>query len=141
MKHEQICPSMKSGTYQLRGGRTVHLRHLSVARTYGGLLTGSLKTGSKMVLDALHKQARNVQPFQPPLLVVVPEKLPLADYMWTAELESQKGVRTHDPDFSSHLSVCWFSKDLRESIDCVIASLISSLDWDRNASDYDTTFI
>jgi hypothetical protein len=67
MKHEQICLSMKSGTYQLPGGRTVRLRHLSVARTYGGLLTGSLNTGSKMVLDALHQQARNVQPYQPPL--------------------------------------------------------------------------
>jgi hypothetical protein len=74
-------------------------------------------------------------------MVIVPEKLPLADYMWTAELESQKGVRTRDPDFSSHLSVCWFSKDPRETIDRVMASLISSLDWDRHATDYDATVI
>ena len=132
---------MRSGIYQLRDGRELHLRSLSVTRTYDGMLTGNLKTNSKCILDMLHAQARQIRPPQSSLFVIVPEKLPLPSHMWTAELESQKAVRTNDPDFGSHLSVCWFSEDLYEDIDTAVASQLPFVDWDEHAADYDITFL
>ena len=119
---------MQSGTYRLQDDRKVLLRSVSVARTYGGVLAGSRKTASKMVLEALRAQAESARPPEPPILLIAPERLPLPDYMWTAELELPKGVRTRDPDYGSHLSVSWFSESLVEGIDDVMASLVRSLD-------------
>ena len=116
------------------------MRSLRLTRSYDGMLLGSRKVGGARILKMLQEQARRIKPPQSPLLVITPEKLPLPDYMWTVELESRKAVRTNDPDFSSHLSVCWFSEDLRESIDTVIASHLVSVNWTELATDYDFTF-
>jgi hypothetical protein len=132
---------MQSGIYKLRDGRKVVLRSVSVVRTYSGTLAGSRETVSKMVLAMLRARAKSIQASEPPLLLIVPKRLPLPDYRWTAELKSAKGVRTRDPDYGSHLSVCWFSKDLDESLDRVMLSVTSSLDWNANARDYDMTLI
>jgi len=130
---------MPNGTYQLRDGRQVRFRSLSVTRNHDGMLAGSTETGSKRILEMLQAEARQIRPPQSPLLVIVPEKLPLPNYMWTAELEAQRAVRTDDPDFGSHLSVCWFADDLGQDINAVIATQLLSVDWDERATDYDTT--
>jgi hypothetical protein len=130
---------MQSGIYQLRDGRKVFVRYLAVTRTYDGLLMGTQKAGSKLVLEMLKEQAQNRKPPEPPLLMIEPEKLPLPDYMWTAELESRRAVRTDDPDFGSHLSICWFAENLAESIDVAVASQLRLITWDEHATDYDIT--
>lgn len=133
---------MQCGKYQLRDGRQVLLRSLSVTRTYDEMLSGSLKTGSKRILERLRTQARQIRPPQAPVFVIVPEKLPLPNYMWTAEFELQKAVRTDDPDYGSHLSVCCFSEDLGKGcLDSVIASQLLLMDWDEQAGDYDITVL
>jgi hypothetical protein len=132
---------MPNGEYSLPCGRTVKIRRLLLAHTFAGQLEGTPELVSPGIIQRLPKEAVRVLPPGKPLVVVKPDKLPLPNFRLIAELESPRGVRNTDPDFGSQLFVVWFTDKIDTSIDELISPVLSTLDWDRHAEDFDFTYV
>jgi hypothetical protein len=120
-------------------GREVYLMKLMITPTYEGCLEGNPEQHTQSELGSLPGKARKHMPPGKPLVVLDPRLKVLPDWIWIAEFESQKGVKTADPDFNSRLYVCWFTDDVKRDITVEIGSILSKVDWESNADDYDIT--
>lgn len=125
------------GRYRLANGRDVYLLRFALASTYSGVMEGSRETASKYILEQISEHASRLLPPALPLVVVPTSVIPLPRWMCVASLESRSDVRQHDPDYHSHLYVCWFTNDTDRSIDAMVDEILPYLDWERNAEDYD----
>lgn len=65
----------------------------------------------------------------------------LPDLQWIAMLYSHEPTKTTDSDFSSELAVCWFSDDVPDNINLCIEELLTKIDWEKEATDYDFTMM
>jgi len=126
-------------TFQLASGRTIQLVQLSITGTYAGFLEGTPEVASKYILDDLPNNVRKILRWDTPLLIIPSSINPLPNYLWIAEFSSNRGVQNTDPDYYSRLSVCWFSNEtaLNRNLIDVISAMISGVDWDQHAKDYD----
>ncbi len=124
------------GLYRLPTGRELYLVRLAMEGTYAGQMEGTPETVSPTLWPATTDRASLLLPPGKPL-IVAPTRLPLPRWLWVAELGSQRGSRTDDPDYSSRLCVCWYTSDSAFSVDQMIESLLPHLDWERMAEDYD----
>ncbi len=125
--------------YHLSTGREAHLTQFALASTYSGMMEGSPETASKYILEQISEHASRMLPPAHPLVIVPSSVIPLPRWMCVASLDSQSGVRQEDPDYHSHLYVCWFTNDTDRSIDAMVDEILPYLDWERNAEDYDIT--
>lgn len=122
--------------YRLANGREVTLSRFALASTYMGVMEGSPETASKYIMGQIAEEASRLLPPAKPLVVVPPSEMPLPKWMCVAALGS-KGAQQNDPDYRSHLSVCWFTDNTDRSIDAMLEEILPHLDWERNAQDYD----
>jgi len=121
----------------LPSGREVYLARFAIAPTYAGVLEGTPETVSPHILERVADDAARTLPPGKPLVVVPPPKLPLPGWLCVAELESRRGARQTDPDFSSRLYVCWFANGTDQRIDAMVEAVLPQLDWEGVAEDYD----
>jgi hypothetical protein len=128
-------------THLLKDGRRISLKRLSVQGTYSGALEGTVETISAMILKGLADRVARILAPGRPLQLIQPEQMPLPSWMLIAELESNKGVRIDDPDYKSTLYVCWFAETTDLPIDLMIENLLSRIDWEQFAEDFDSTYI
>ncbi len=123
--------------HRFPNGREVYLSRFAIAPTYAGLLEGSAEAASPNILERLPQQAARMLSPAKPLVIVPPSKMPLPGWLCVAEMDSRRGARQTDPDYSSRLYVCWFADDTDRSIDAMVDSVLPHLDWERDAEDYD----
>jgi hypothetical protein len=125
------------GRHRLANGREVYLARFALAPTYGGVLEGTPETASARILERVSDDAARLLPPAKPLVMVPPAEMPLPGWFCVAELGSRQGARQTDPDYSSRLFVCWFAKSTARSINAMVKAVLSHLDWERVAEDYD----
>jgi hypothetical protein len=124
------------GRLTLADGRQVRLTRLVLTHTYEGLLEGSLTTASRLIRKRLAGELAKELPGLP--LVILDEgEGPLPGFRWAAAFDSHRGTKTSDPDYSSHLAVCWFSTTIPSNLEGALAAVLGRVDWDAQAEDYD----
>lgn len=123
--------------YRLPNGRKVGLVRWNMVGTYADILEGDRISASPYIRKDLTNRAARILPPGHPLAVVEPPKGELPRWLCVAELESPVGVHNTEPDFNSRLYICWFMENTARSMDKVIDSILSHVDWERMAEDYD----
>lgn len=116
-------------------GRDVHLDSLSISRVYGGVLEG--RPSVKMMLDShLQRLTRQWGPRATVVLLDVEnlkdDRLP--EYIIAAWMNSYEPVRD---GFGSEIVVVWFSEDGHISLPDNLISVITDVDWENKASDWE----
>ena len=127
---------MLMGAHRLPNGREVFLVRWKMVGAYSGYLEGSAKAVSQDIRKNLSERAAAMLPPGRPLTIVGSPEGELPQWLCVAELKSRRGVHTTDPNFNSGLYVCWFMADTARSLDEVIESIISQVDWEALAEDY-----
>ena len=122
--------------YKLPDGRRIHLVRWSMVGTYSGVLEGSKKTASRHFREDIPAQAARLMPHAGPLAVIGPSNEELPDWFCVAHFSSYSAAHTDDPDSGSSLYVCWFIEDTASSLDDVVTSILSKIDWNL-AEDHD----
>ncbi len=125
------------GMYRFDNDRAVTLISLNISSTYAGVCEGTLETASKSILKRLREESESSAGSQMPLVVVKPQNIPLPDYKVVASFDSRRGVQTTDCMFRSQLSICSFIESTDETIDQIAQALLSHVDWNAHAADYD----
>lgn len=116
--------------YILPSGRVVCLAEFRLQPAHSDHLVGSPETLTPRVLCDLLQEARGRA------LVVLPPPAPFARLPdW--ECSATSAVRTRDPDYVSRLEVVWSVGDTAPSPDALIGEVLSQLDWEAQAEDYD----
>jgi hypothetical protein len=118
---------MSNGHYIMPNKREVILQRINLTRTYSSVIEGSSESATKYILDSLSECVKDVMPPAEPLAAIIPDKHPLPEFIFVAELRSYESVRSIDPDHESFLFVCWFSNTLEVDIDFLLESFLLSL--------------
>lgn len=132
---------MSDNCFRLPSGREVYICRLFMNYSYEGMLAGDPAVWGPKILKEVPEYVQSVMPPGVPLVVLDPGVKRLPEIRWVAELESRKGARTDDPDFNSHLFVCWFTDDLSGSFRELLRPVLHQLNWEANANDYDFTLM
>lgn len=126
-----------SSTYTLPSGRTVFLSRLLMSQTYAGILEGTPEIVSEHISRSLTKNVQQAMSPGTPLVIIGDQTSVLPPLQWIAEFHSSRGVHTNDPDYNSHLFVCWFTEGIPNSFSRMIADILAAIDWEAQAEDYD----
>jgi hypothetical protein len=126
-----------SGQFTLPSGRTIFLRALEIHFTFKGMLKGSPETKTRHVRKRMEEAVQKSLLSGMPLFIIGLDVPVLPTYQWIAQFDSHRGVRTSDPDYNSHLSVCWFSEEIPRDLPAAIEEVLFPIDWERLAGDYD----
>jgi hypothetical protein len=122
------------GRYILSGERLVWLTKLSLTSTYAGQLEGTPAT----ITSHLRKRfAEELAQAETGLVVLDDGQPELPAYRWEASFNSRSGVRHTDSDYSSRLTIRWFSDTIPADLHAVISAVLSRVDWEVSADDYD----
>jgi hypothetical protein len=129
--------STHSGQFTLPSGRTVFLRSLEMRFTFEGALEGSPETLTAYMREKLADSAQKSLLSGTPLVIIGADVPVLPTLKWVAEFFSPWGVIDTDPDYHSHLSVCWFSEEFPCDLPAAIKEVLLPLDWESLGGDYD----
>lgn len=124
------------GRFALADGREVYLTRLLLTPTYEGMLEGTPAMASRFIRERLADDVARGLPNMP-LAILDDGKDELPRYRWAAAFDSRRGVGTNDPDYNSHLALCWFSATLPTDLLAAITVALAQVDWDAHAEDYD----
>lgn len=106
---------------------------LKLKRTYAGLLEANPESVTPFLLqdwrrDAAGKARGVLEP-------KAPYKLP--EWECFAAFQSYRAVHTDDSDYGSRFEVVWWIEQTNQTIDRLAGDVLSQLDWDAQAEDYD----
>jgi hypothetical protein len=125
--------TIKDDKFILPSGRTVQLDGLTMRHTYAGMLEGG--PGVELTRHLI----KNIKEDFPDTLVIMPADESFLPYLtWIAECESTTGTVTKHADYRSTLRVCWFNNRMPDNMYQEIATVLSSVDWESNAEEYNS---
>jgi hypothetical protein len=122
---------MSDGLFKLASGRDVNLDEFHVHESARGYLQG--KPNLQDVLRELPAKVSQIFGGDGALWVNEPPPGPLPFYTFYAHFHSSEPLHP-EADYSV-LIVCWFGKNLPESVRSCVASQLTTLDWDSHAED------
>lgn len=130
----------QQGAYLTSSGRKVSLLGLHMKRTWLGLLEGTPEFATERIRKRSYQslmQEMRVD-FAPAQAAIVVDKgwAALPPYQWTALLQGP-AIHSTDPDYESRLCICWFSPTIPKDFNQMVAEVISSVEWEDVAEDFD----
>ena len=128
--------------YTLSSGHTVYLIRLSARLTYRGLISGTTQRASDHIRQTLASEVAEQMPPGKPLVIIDEGNEELPGFIWTAEFQSDDGVKDdeydedNDWDTGSRLFVCWFSEGISDTLNANLQAMLESIDWENNAENF-----
>lgn len=127
----------KSTLFTMSSGHEVKLSRLYMKETYSGVIEGTPETASRYILEEISHQIKKIMPPGSPLVLIEENVKALPQLEWIAEFTSYQAVERDDLDYGSRLYVCWFTEEVYKSLRETIEGILSNIDWDKSAEDYD----
>lgn len=117
--------------------RKLILTRFDLQRTYQGHLEGSPESISHFIMIDLERRQKRTASTETGFAFIRPKVFPIPCYRFQATLESPCPTSTGDSGDWSRLQVCWFSNETGRSIDEMVFSALTKINWDAAATNYD----
>lgn len=130
---------IQDNRFILASGREVWVSRLWMEHTYENVLEGTPETASQHIRRSLPERMR--KRFEQKVVVIESSEKVLPTQTWIIKFESGEGAKTDDSDYNSTLFVCWFAEEIPDNLNEKIRNVLSLVNWEEQAEDYDITFI